>query len=253
MWSWGYNSQGQLGLGDTTRRSFPVQVGTDTTWAKLPKPSEGWIGAAIKTNGTMWMWGMGYFGGQGRGNTTSYYSPVQFGSDTWLQIQPLTTGTLGVKTNGTLWATGGNGQGQLGLGNTTNISTFTQVGSSVDWLNVTGASYTGIAQKTDKSIWAWGSNSVGQFGNGSASSSSPAQTSSSTDWLLLSARGNDPGVLALKTNNSLWSWGGNVQGTLGDGTTTDRSSPVQVGGLNKWIAIQGGSGANGNALGILAQ
>lgn len=252
LWSWGYNSQGQLGIGDTTRRSSPVQIGALTNWAKLAKPSGGWISSAIKTNGTLWAWGMGYFGGQGRGNTTDYSSPVQVGSDTWSEIQPLGTGTLAIKSNGTLWASGGNGQGQLGLGNTTNISTFTQVGSSTDWSSLGGALYTGIAIKTDKTLWAWGNNGVGQFGNGTTTStSSPVQVSALTVWSLISAQGSSTPVLAIKTNNTLWAWGDNSIGQLGLGNTTNYYSPVQVGALTKWANVSS-AGTTGGVLGILA-
>jgi alpha-tubulin suppressor-like RCC1 family protein len=82
IWSWGSNSYGQLGLGDTTKRSSPVQVGALTTWSKIYAGYGS--GAGIKTDGTMWSWGNNGSGRLGLGNTTSVSSPVQIGAlTTW--------------------------------------------------------------------------------------------------------------------------------------------------------------------------
>jgi alpha-tubulin suppressor-like RCC1 family protein len=85
MWSWGDNGYGRLGLGDTTNRSSPVQIGALTTWLSIT--AGGYHMAAIKTNGTLWTWGFNQSGGLGLGNTTGVSSPVQIGALTnWLQI-----------------------------------------------------------------------------------------------------------------------------------------------------------------------
>ena len=77
LWTWGQNSQGELGLGDTTQRKSPVQVGSLTTWSTLSFGQHSV--AAIKTDGTMWSWGKNEYGELGLGNTTKYSSPVQVG------------------------------------------------------------------------------------------------------------------------------------------------------------------------------
>jgi alpha-tubulin suppressor-like RCC1 family protein len=78
LFTWGKNNYGQLGLGDTTDRSSPVQVGALTNWA-TPSMSYNTTGC-LKTDGTLWMWGRGANGVLGIGNTTNYSSPKQVGS-----------------------------------------------------------------------------------------------------------------------------------------------------------------------------
>ena len=85
LWSWGYNYYGRLGLGDTTNRSSPVQIGALTTWSSISGGSE--HSMAVKTDGTMWTWGNGASGRLGLGNTTGYSSPKQIGAlTTWSSI-----------------------------------------------------------------------------------------------------------------------------------------------------------------------
>ena len=65
LWGWGYNAQGQLGVGNTTAYSSPVQVGALTTWSKVTMGNNSYHTAAIKTDGTLWAWGMNYQGALG--------------------------------------------------------------------------------------------------------------------------------------------------------------------------------------------
>ena len=85
MWAWGANTNGALGVGDTTYRSSPTQIGALTTWSIVE--GGGKFGAAIKTDATMWAWGLNSMGQLGQGNTTNYSSPVQVGAlTTWLRL-----------------------------------------------------------------------------------------------------------------------------------------------------------------------
>jgi alpha-tubulin suppressor-like RCC1 family protein len=80
LWAWGYNIYGQLGLGDTTNRSSPVQIGLLTTWSKVAAGSYHTI--AVKTDGTLWSWGYNNYGQLGQNDTTNRSSPVQVGTQT---------------------------------------------------------------------------------------------------------------------------------------------------------------------------
>jgi alpha-tubulin suppressor-like RCC1 family protein len=86
MWSWGRNNYGQLGLGDTTNRSSPVQVGASSNWLNIAAGTYGNHAVAIKTDGTLWTWGQNNNNQLGLGDTTSRSSPVQVGAlTTWLR------------------------------------------------------------------------------------------------------------------------------------------------------------------------
>ena len=136
LWGWGYNNYGQMGVGDTTHRSSPVQIGSDTDWAQVSNGSA-WT-SAVKTDGTLWCWGVNWYGQLGQGNTTSYSSPVQVGSLTdWASVR---CGSayfqMMLKTDGTLWGMGVDRQGNLGAGSTVadGRSSPVQAGSATDWL-----------------------------------------------------------------------------------------------------------------------
>jgi alpha-tubulin suppressor-like RCC1 family protein len=99
LWCWGYNSSGQLGLGDTTNRSSPVQVGALTAWSQVAGGES--FSFSIKTDGTLWSWGSNGSGRLGinlaSGNRSS---PVQVGSlTTWLRLpkMPMTPFSVAIK------------------------------------------------------------------------------------------------------------------------------------------------------------
>jgi len=120
LWSWGWNQNGQLGLGDTTSRISPVQVGALTNWSSV-SASYGYC-LAIKTDGTLWSWGQNEAtsGQLGLGDRTHRSSPVQVGALTaWSLVSAGTYHSLSIKTDGTLWSWGLNTNGRLGTSDTT--------------------------------------------------------------------------------------------------------------------------------------
>jgi hypothetical protein len=248
LWSWGVNSTGELGIGGFPgvlyNYSSPILVGTLTNWKQITLGA-GNFGTnvhVIKTDGTMWAWGADDYGVLGDNSTASfgyYSSPIQVGSLTnWKQIADGGLSSSAIKTDGTLWAWGYNGYGQLGNGTTTSYSSPIQVGSLTNWKQVAKGDYFGAAIKTDGTLWSWGFNNKGQLGNGTITTySSPIQIGSLIDWKEIYVGNNTNYVMALKTDGTLWAWGGNQYGQLGLGDTIDRSSPVQVSSLTDWKQI----------------
>jgi len=241
LWGWGRNSKGYLGLGDTTVRSSPVQVGSLTDWDSVSAGQDHTL--AVKTDGTLWAWGNNQNRKLGIGIGDDKSSPVQVQTDTdWASCcaasAALGAFSLAIKTNGTIWGWGRNNFGQLGTGNVQQESSPVQIGSSTDWASINAGASDSFATKTDGSLWAIGGfNAFGDLGQGDTiQRSSPVQIGGLTDWASVSGGSN--AALAVKTDGTLWAWGGNGQGYLGDGTTVKRSSPVQIGSLTDWSEVE---------------
>ncbi len=152
-----------------------------------------------------------------------------------------------LKDDGTVWAWGSNSYGQLGNGTTSWSYVPTQVIDSLNnplqnILEIAAGSQMSYALQADGTVWAWGGNASGKLGNGGTTNSSyPVKVLSSGSELNLVTRiaAGDLHGLALREDGSVWAWGENSCGRLGDGTTTDRSQAVQVlySSGNPFIAI----------------
>ena len=231
LWSWGYNTQGELGDNTTTGKSIPVQTITYGSKWKLVSGG-GYHTAAVKTDGTLWLWGHNSNGQLGDNTITQRSSPVQTVTfDTnWKLVACGNYHTAAIKTDGTLWTWGQNNNGQLGDNTTTNRSSPVQtVTFGTNWKLVSCGRYYTAAIKTDGTLWSWGNNSnAGSLGDNTRTNrSSPVQTVTfGTNWKLVSC-GREH-TAAIKTDGTLWTWGRNAEGQLGDNTTTGKSSPVQT-------------------------
>jgi alpha-tubulin suppressor-like RCC1 family protein len=232
LWCWGNNSSGQLGDGTTTGSAVPVQESTHASdWAAVTARFA--YTCAVKTSGTLWCWGNNSSGQLGDGTTTGSAVPVQestHASD-WAAVSARYLHTCAIKTAGTLWCWGSNSSGQLGDGTTTGSAVPVQESTHAsDWDAVSvGFAHT-CAVKTSGTLWCWGSNSNGQFGDGTTTDRDvPVQeTTHAGDWASVTVALAD--TCAVKTSGTLWCWGYNSNGQLGDGTTTDSYVPVQVTG-----------------------
>lgn len=242
LFSWGINTYGNLGQNNITNASSPTQVGSSINWSSVVASSI--FAYAIKTDGTLWAWGYNADGELGLGDGTNRSSPTQVGAlTTWLSVGTLKQYSTGaIKTDGTLWTWGVNNAGSLGTNNTgIDRSSPVQVGAGTTWSKVTSGSNFMVATKTDGSVWSWGSNLAGQLGQNIAftvTRSSPVQIGALTTWSTISAGYNS--VVATKTDGTVWSWGSNAYGQLGISSQINRSSPVQIGALTTWLTATSG-------------
>jgi alpha-tubulin suppressor-like RCC1 family protein len=253
LWSWGDNGFGQLGIGVGGAQSAPVREATaSTTWCQVAAGFRHTAG--VKTDGSLWAWGSNCCGTLGDGTTTNRLTPVReiSSSTTWCQVSAAgLTGAQGgrttsaVKTDGTLWSWGYNRCGQLGNNSTVDqLSPVREITSSTTWRQVSVGTAHTAALKTDGSLWAWGQGSLGQLGTGQANNffrSSPVrEITSSTTWCQVSAGGYHNG--AVKTDGSLWTWGFNSSGQLGDNTVVSNASPVREITCCVWCQVAAGTG-----------
>ena len=246
LWTWGDNTFGQLGDNTITNKSSPVQtVSGGANWKQVE--CGGLFSAAIKTSGRLWTWGNNQYGQLGDNTTISKSSPVQTvsGGTDWKQVSCGYRHIAAIKTDGTLWSWGNNAYGVLGDGTSVGKSSPVQdISGGTNWKQVSAGTYNTSAIKTDGTLWLWGDNSYGQLGNGANDSvngmSSPVQTiSSGTNWKQINCVWGRSA--AIKTDGTLWTWGWNPYGQLGDNTTTWKSSPVQtVSGGTNWKQVSGG-------------
>ena len=243
LFLWGCNGQGRLGDYTTIDRSSPVSVaGGFTDWKQV---SAGWCHSiGIRTNGTAWGWGDNGNGKLGDDTTINRSSPVSVvgGFTDWCQVGAGAAHSLGVKYDGTLWAWGCNVVGQLGDNTSTNRSSpVSVVGGFTDWCQVSAGGQS-LGVRTNGTAWAWGCNVCGRLGdNTTIHRSSPISiVGGFTDWCQLSA--GQEHSLGVRTNGTIWGWGDNGQGRLGDNTAIARSSPVSVvGGFTDWCQVSAGA------------
>ena len=185
----------------------------------------------------LWVWGRNNHGqlGQNQANAQlgQISSPVQIPGTTWSKVNI----SMAIKNDGSLWAWGDNSDGQLGKNNTTKYSSPIQIGSETTWNKITfGYDNTTAAIKTDGTLWTFGGNGDGVLGLNQPTSteiSSPVQIPGTT-WNF-TATGDDA-LYAVKTDGTLWSWGTNQLGELGQNNTTKYSSPVQIPGTT-WNSV----------------
>jgi len=248
LWMWGSNGSGQLGDNTITKKSSPVQtVAGGNNWKQVSVGTSAisTVSAAINISGQLFLWGYNGYGALGDNTRTNKSSPVQTvsGGTNWKQVSCGDSHVGAIKTDGTLWMWGNNGSGQLG-DNTTNSSSspVQTVSGGTNWKQVScGWAITG-AIKTDGTLWLWGEGPGGQLGDNTITKkSSPIQTvAGGTNWKQVSISAFHS--TGLKTDGTLWTWGYNTYGELGDNTTTKKSSPIQtVSGGTNWKQVSAGN------------
>ena len=244
----GSNPFGQLGVNNTTNRSTPVTTfAGGTNWKQVACGNATFFTAAIKTDGTLWTWGYNGLGQLGINNTTTpICTPVTTfaGGTNWKQVFGGSGLTAAIKTDGTLWTWGLNNLGQLGVNDTnTRCTPVTTFAGGTNWKQVSGGYYHIAAIKTDGTLWTWGLNTSGQLGiNDTNTRCTPVTTfAGGTNWKQVGSCGQVH-TAAIKTDGSLWTWGANAFGGLGDNTSISRSTPVTTfaGGTN-WKQVSCGS------------
>ena len=233
VWGWGLNSSGQVGNGTATPYvTPPVQVIGITDPASISAAYT--ISVALMSDGTVKVWGTDRKGEMGQGVTgTNSFTPIPVpGLSNVVSISGNFQEPEALKSDGTIWMWGWNNLGQLGIGTTVDSNLPTQV------LNLTNMIFAGAtgdrdncAIGADHSVWTWGRNYNGQLGIGTADQDPhplPVRVPPFGNANVVMVQTPDWHSLALEADGTLWGWGANDHGQLGNGTTNDAWSPTPV-------------------------
>ena len=272
VWAWGRNSFGQLGDGTMTNQSLPVQVQGLTDIVKVG--GGGGHSLALRRDGTVWAWGAGFFGALGPATFGLQPTPVRVeGLDAVLDICVGGAHNLARREDGTLWTWGRDDHGQLGDGGDTGRPgrvvleyqahrfPVRPVPAAVDGVGAAAVLSAGGGQslviQADGTLLVWGFNDFGQLGDGTTEDRSTPLVVPGLPARVRSVSGAYHHTVAALDDGTVWAWGLNDGGQLGDGSTTNRAVPARLNGLTDVVAVatngggtdsQPGGGGHGYAL-----
>lgn len=251
--AWGSDGYCQLGDGTLSKVLLPKQVNgmTDVVAA-----AGGYLHSmAAKVDGTVWTWGWNNYGQLGIGTTAIPVAPKPVQVPGMADVADVVAGdfhSVALRNDGTIRSWGSNSYGQLGDGTTTDRPSPVTVANLNDVIQVVAAGDNTLALGRDGTVWGWGDNSWGQLGIGVyddyAPHPTPVQVPDLDGVTQIAAGGWDGGwgttmyahCVALKYDGTVWTWGCNGYGQLGDGTYNDRPSPAPVPGLTGVARIAAG-------------
>jgi alpha-tubulin suppressor-like RCC1 family protein len=251
-WSWGTRAFGALGNIQVTAPQVtqPTQIFPSLSNIVAVETGNG-ISYIRDASGQVYAAGTDTTGAFGNDSTTqsNAFIPILDVPVSWSSMVSGQNYSVALKSNGTLWLWGSNSNGQFGNGSSSplNLTTATQIGTASNWKSVSAGANHVLAINAAGELFAWGENSVGQIGNGSGGGAggggvvSPTLISSTIPWISVSAGNNFS--LGVKADGSLWSWGLNTSGQLGQGNNTSGTvnfSPVRIGNSNDWSFAHAG-------------
>jgi alpha-tubulin suppressor-like RCC1 family protein len=251
LYCWGRNNTGQLGIGSTLHDfdgvPSPTRVGSEADWSRVAAGGQLYLvghTCAIKSDQSLFCWGENYFGQIGMGAFANKHVPTQAGAENdWYSASAGGSHTCVQKVGGALWCWGSDRLGQLGLGRGGDQSTPFQIGTSSTWTAVSSGDGHSCAIQSGSSLFCWGWNVEGQLGNGTKGLYAndyftPTPVVPQDGWQMVSAGANL--TCAIMHDATLWCWGQNDYGQLGNGNTFDSASPIQVAEGTSWEMVATG-------------
>jgi alpha-tubulin suppressor-like RCC1 family protein len=227
LWSWGDNSAGKLGTGNTQSYKYPTAVNSSRIFTSVTSHYNTSFG--LDNTGRLWGWGQNW-GRLAIGSNPQYtMNPTRVvapSGTSFTSVQTANGSTFAISTDGTLWAWGENDSGQLGLGYTSSVVTdVRKVSTAAKFTSVSSANKSAAAVDTTGKIWAWGKG--GQVGDGTwTASATPKKMNTSVTFSSVSVGWVT--TYAIDSYGRLHAWGSNDQGQYGNGNLTSSASPVQL-------------------------
>lgn len=227
VWAWGDNNDGQLGNGTTNSSSIPIQISGLTNITAVS--AGGFHTLALADDGTVWSWGTGQMG-NGAGYTTSLLPEKVSGLSDIVAISSGFYFSTALKADGTVWTWGENVCGQLGDGTTTDRTVPVQISGLTNVKAISAGVRHMMAIRQDGTVWIWGNDwtkptDLTTSFLGYDLILSPVQVPNLTNVQGIAA--GPSSYIVLTADGTILTWGVN-QGTLGDGTGTNRTTPSPV-------------------------
>jgi len=239
LYSFGGNNVGQLGLGNTVHRYFPVQVSSIQDVIAVATGIG--FSLALTTNGDVWSFGGNAWGSLGLGDRIDRDSPTIIAdlSDA-VAVSAGYDHSFVILANGDIYSFGANNAGQLGLGNTVHPITSPQKVSGIsNVVAIAAGAWHSLFLTSGGDVYSCGWGLGGALGHGNTSNqSSPKKITALSDVAAIAA--GDQHSLALLKNGDVYSFGRNPYGQLGLGDNSDRLVPEKIASISDVAAIEAG-------------
>ena len=246
LYSWGNNSNGQLGqgdYGDGTERLVPTRVGGADNWVMV---SAGAGAIALNAKGELYSWGAAWDTAQmgqgdnpdnpGAGNITV---PTRVGNeDNWVYVRASGPYATAINDLGHLYVWGGVDTSITGVGSIGAVDIPTRVGSRSDWVKASLDQNIGAALTAEGHVYTWGRNYQGELGRGDFGGAyrlAPQRMEFGDNWTVIAT--HTRGIAAINADGELYAWGINFFGQLGLGDYSNRNIPTRVGSASNWVDV----------------
>lgn len=245
VWGWGPMSYGQIGNGTIVGPNGEHWVYTpqQTSISDVVQISSGWLhSVALKSDGTVWRWGNNLYGGGGYHILPTRVGETVSGFENLVAVATGYYASAAIKSDGTVWVWGSSGFGLNGDGtefppqSPSEAGSPRQVPNFGDVVQIAVGEIHIAALKRDGTVWVWGTNGDGECGRGSLREYLHGASSMLTKrvWICsvptqvmisdaVEIKSGGWHILARKRDGSVWVWGSNRSGQIGDGTSADNS------------------------------